>query len=136
VRAAYGDVAPSEPPLEVPAFLTHRRLAADALAHGDVESSLLHASITVRRFIATLADVDPDEISDPLASWLGDTVEARVVARLEEFFEGGRRSGLGHDIGAALLVARAMFVVIDRLIAVPPIQAIQRNVHASRRPRT
>lgn len=127
VRAARGIEAPAEPPLELQSFLTHRRLAAEALAHGDVEAALLHALIAVRRFVAAIAGVEPSQISGSVASWLGKGVEASVVARLESL-EDSIRAGLGSDLGAALLLAQAMLSVIDRLIAAPPVQPIKETL--------
>jgi hypothetical protein len=130
VRAARGIDAPVEPPLQLPDFLTHRRLAAEALAHGDVEAGLLHELVAIRRFIAAIVGLQPDQLSGDIASWLGKGIEAAIVAKLESF-EDSLRTGLGSDFGAAFLVARAMLSVIDRLIAAPPTRAIKERLAQS-----
>jgi hypothetical protein len=131
VQAAHGEGSAPERPLEVPGFLQHRRLAAEAIAHGDIEASLLHSAIAVRRLIAEIARVEAGEIASPLASWLGDTsIEARVVSRLDAFAS-ELENGLGDDFGAGFLLARAMLTVIDRLIAAPPVAEIGRKLAMS-----
>jgi hypothetical protein len=132
VRVAHGDNPQPERALEVPRFLQHRRLAAEALAHGDVEASLLHSAITVRRLVAEIAAVEASDVVGPLAPWLGgSTLDALIVAQLDAF-DRDLANGLVDDLGAAFLVARAMLTVIDRLIAAPPVHEIEQHLAASR----
>lgn len=132
VRVAHGDNPQTERALEVPRFLQHRRLAAEALAHGDVEASLLHSAVTVRRLVAEIAAVEAGDVVGPLALWLGgSTLDALIVAQLDAF-ERDLANGLVDDLGAAFLVACAMLTVIDRLIAAPPVHEIEQHLATSR----
>jgi hypothetical protein len=132
VRAAHGDSPQQERALEVPRLLQHRQLAAGALAHGDVEASLLHSAITVRRLVAEIAGIDASDVVGPLATWLGgSTLDARIVAQLDAF-ERDITTGLVDDLGSAFLVARAMLTVIDRLIAAPPVHEIEQHLATPR----
>jgi hypothetical protein len=100
-------------------FFERLQLATEALSHGDPEGALVHGFAALRQRAALGTDPVPDDLLDRLAADPRLAAEAPLLGLLHEA-AATLGSGLGLDIGAAVLVAPRALALLGRLCLLEP----------------
>jgi hypothetical protein len=101
------------------AFFDRLRLAADALGHGDVEATLVHARLALHLRAGLEVDVVPNDLLERLANDPRLAGDAPLLRLLEQ---AGTKLAAGEalDIGAAVLIAARALAVVGGLCLETP----------------